>query len=269
LLYNATSGFKPRKTMKFTEIRIYLIFSISFFLILGMSAQNDLIFDKANADSIILTSNNVPPSADSTSIKPIPLFTNSNSHNLQIQSLNNATSLLDTSIIERNWTGSIPTFPTIMQAFKSQIKTGMNEATTAALSAVGRNSTAISSILQPERGFLVYIVRVVDFGNQIHSVVVDAGNGNVLSNTLVPTLDLAKVRSGPVSAIGPLGGPAGTGYAMPPLPPLLPNSITGFITPPLPPPFPNSGTGFVMPPLSLPPNPGGLVQPMQPPPPTS
>ena len=129
MLYNAPSGFKPRKTMKFTEIRIYLIFSISFFLILGMSAQNDLIFDKANADSIILTSNNVPPTAETTSIKPTPLFTNSNSHNLQIQSLNNATSLLDTSIIERNWTGSIPTFPTIMQAFKSQIKTDMKRGT--------------------------------------------------------------------------------------------------------------------------------------------
>ena len=204
-----------------------------------MSAQNDLIFNKANADSFILTSNNVLPTAAPTSIKPTPLFTNSNSHNLQIQSLDNATSLVDTSIIERNWTGSIPTFPTIMQAFKSQIKTGMNEATTAALSAVGSNSTAISSTLQPERGFLVYIVRVVDTGNQIHSVVVDAGNGKVLSNTLVPTLDFSKVWSGPVSAIGPLGGPA--------------------------------GTGFVMPPLSLHPNPGagGLVQPIQPPPPTS
>lgn len=252
--------------MKFPEIRIYLVFSISFFLILGMSAQKDLIFEKANADSIILTSNNVPPTAAPTSINPTPLFTNSNS---QIQSLDNATSLLDTSIIERNWTGSIPTFPTIMQAFKSQIKTGMNEATTAALSAVGRNSTAISSTLQPERGFLVYVVRVVDTENQIHSVIVDAGDGKVLSNTLVPTLDFAKVRSGPVSAIGPLGGPPGTGYVMPTLPPFPPNSLTGFITPPLPPPFPNSGTGFVMPPLSLPPNPGGLVQPMQPPPPIS
>jgi hypothetical protein len=254
--------------MKFTEIRIYLTFSISFFLILGMSAHKDLIFDKANADSIILTSNNMLQTSAPTSIKPTPLFTNSNSHNLQFQSLDNATTLLDTSILERNWTGSIPTFPTIMQAFKSQIKTGMNEATTAALNAVGRNSTAISSTLQPERGFLVYIVRVVDDGNQIHSIVVDAGNGKVLSNTLVPTLDFAKVRSGPISAIGPLGGPAGSGYVMPPLPSFPPNSVTGFITPPLPPPFPNSGTGYVMPPLSLHPNPGGLVQPMQPPPPT-
>jgi hypothetical protein len=220
--------------MKFTEIRIYLIFSLSFFLIIGMSAQKDLIFNKANADSIILISNYMSPTSATTLIKPTPVFTDSNSHSLPIQSLDNATSLQNTSIIERNWTGSIPTFPTIMQAFKSQIKTGMNEATTAALSAVGRNSTAISSTLQPERGFLVYIVRVVDNGNQIHSVVVDAGNGKVLSNTLVPTLDFAKVRSGPVSAIGPLRGPAGTGFVMPPLPP----------------PFPNSGTGFVMPPLS-------------------
>ena len=220
--------------MKFTEIRIYLIY---FDIILSHTwdvVPEGFDLDKANADSIILTSNNEPPTAGPTSIKPIPLFTNSNSNNLQIQSLNNATSLPDTSIIERNWTGSIPTFSTIMQAFKSQIKTGMNEATSAALSAVGRNSTAISSTLQPERGFLVYIVHVVDTGNQIHSVVVDAGNGKVLSNTLVPTLDFAKVRSGPVSAIGPLGGPAGTGFVMPPLPP----------------PFPNSGTGFVMPPVT-------------------
>jgi hypothetical protein len=257
--------------MKFRGIRIYLIFSLSFFLIIGMSAQKG-IFNKVNADSITLMSNYVSPTSATTLIKPTPLLTNSNSHSLPIQSLDNATSLQNTSIIERNWTGSIPTFPTIMQAFKSQIKTGMNEATTAALSAVGRNSTAISSTLQPERGFLVYILRVVDTGNQIHSVVVDAGNGKVLSNTLVPTLDFDKVRSGPVSAIGPLRGPAGTGFVMPPLPPFLPNSGSGFVMPPLQPFLPNTGSEFVMPPLSshpAAPGAGGLVQPMHPPPPTS
>ena len=146
-----------------------------------------------------------------------------------------------------------------------------------ALEAVGRNPTAISSNLQPERGFLVYIVRVVDTQNQIHSVVVDAGNGEVLSSTLVPTLDFTKMRSGPIPAgpgvvMPPLAPPVpntGPGVVMPPLAPPVPNTGPGVVMPPLAPPVPNTGPGVVMPPLSLQPNLGasGSVPAIPPPPP--
>lgn len=168
------------------------------------------------------------------------------------QPLSNTLASQDTYLIERNRTGSIPTFPTVMEAFKSQIRTSLNDATTTALDEVGGNSTALSSTLQPNRGFLVYIVQIVDASNQLHSVVVDAGDGRVLANSLLPVVDTTRMESRPLPnvPIGPAGPPAGGGYSVPALPPPLPNS------------------GYSMPALPINPNPNpGLVQPTQPSPP--
>ncbi|HEU4447366.1 MAG TPA: hypothetical protein VFR94_22015 [Nitrososphaeraceae archaeon] len=168
------------------------------------------------------------------------------------QSPSNTLALQDTYLIERNRTGSIPTFPTVMEAFKSQISTSLNDATTTALNEVGGNSTALSSTLQPSRGFLVYIVQIVDSNNQLHSVVVDAGDGRVLASSLLPVVDTTRIESRPLPnvPIGPAGPPAGGGYSMPALPPPLPNS------------------GYPMPALPIHPNPNpGLMQPTQPSPP--
>jgi hypothetical protein len=169
------------------------------------------------------------------------------------QPLSNTLALQDTYLIERNRTGSIPTFPTVMEAFKSQIRTSLNDATTTALDEVGGNSTALSSTLQPNRGFLVYIVQIVDASNQLHSVVVDAGDGRILANSLLPVVDTTRMESRPLPnvPIGPVGPPAGGGYSVPALPP---------------PPLPNSG--YSMPALPINPNPNpGLMQPTQPSPP--
>jgi hypothetical protein len=98
---------------------------------------------------------------------------------------------------------------------------------------------------------LVYIVQVVDVNNQIHSVVVDAGDGRVLGSILLPTLDAVQMSSRPMPSVpsGPVGPISGGGYSIPPLPPPLPNS------------------GYVVPPLPIQPNPnsGGPMQPIQPP----
>jgi hypothetical protein len=128
----------------------------------------------------------------------------------------------------------------------------MNEATTAALDEVGGNSTAISSTLRPESGFIVYIVVVVDNNDMIHQVIVDAGNGNVLAEILLPTIGVTSMRSGPI-----LGQPAG---------PFGPNARGGYPMPPLPPPIPNTGGSYAMPPLSAhaSPIPGSTAQPTQP-----
>ena len=270
------------------SIRTYLILWLSAFVILVMSTHSELIKAGANSDPLILRSNYIP-AVMPVSIQATSPFEISNStlNPPQVQSLSNPSDVPETFVIDRNWTGSIPTFPTIMQAFKSQINTSMNEATTAALDSVGNNSTAISSTLQPNRGFLIYDVRVVDSDNQIHAVLVDAGDGKILSNTLLPMIDVVKMRSGPlhVGPAGQAGVTVGGGNAMPPLPPPLPNSGGGYAMPPLPPPLPNSGGGYAMPPLpppvpnsgggnampQLPVNPipgaGGSVQPIQPEPP--
>jgi hypothetical protein len=98
---------------------------------------------------------------------------------------------------------------------------------------------------------LVYIVQVVDVNNQIHSIVVDAGDGRVLASILLPTADAIQMSSGPMPSV--------------PSRPVGPNSGGGYSIPPLPPPIPNSG--YAVPPLPIQPNPnsGGLMQPIQPP----
>ena len=78
-----------------------------------------------------------------------------------------------------NITGSVPLLPTMMQALKSRVHTSLNDATTTALKSVGGNSSAVAGFIHPENGFLVYNVIVLDANNNIHRVIVDAGNGKV------------------------------------------------------------------------------------------
>ena len=94
----------------------------------------------------------------------------------------------------QNWTGSISLFGPILDAFKSKIHTTLNDATTNAINAVGggisSNSSAIAAFIHPERGFLVYDVFVLDSSNNIHRVIVDPGNGKVLSNQPLSLMDM-------------------------------------------------------------------------------
>jgi uncharacterized membrane protein YkoI len=255
--------------MKLSSVHKYLILILSVFIVLGMSTHMESNNAGADSDPVILLSKYVPATMTPVSIQASRLLENSNSTlNPQGQSLDKPFIAPPTFATERNLTGSIPTFSTIMQAFKSRINTSMIEATTVALDAVGTNTTAISSTLQPDRGFLVYDIRVVDADNQIHSVIIDAGDGKVLSKILLPMIDLVKMRSGPppVGPPGPAGVPAGGGYAMPPLPPPVPSTGGGYAMPPLPPPVPSTGGGYAMPqpPVNAIPGAGGSVQPIQP-----
>jgi hypothetical protein len=92
----------------------------------------------------------------------------------------------------QNWTGSISLFSPIIDAFKSKIHTTLNNATTNAIKAVGggSNSSAVAAFIHPQRGFLVYDVFVLDSSNNIHRVIVDPGNGKVLSNELMSMMDM-------------------------------------------------------------------------------
>jgi hypothetical protein len=229
----------------------YIILSLLVFTLIGV-----LVYEGSTKTSTDSQRTNLGSSYPMTPAfgQSTPLNENLNSNlNNRVQPLNNTLALQDPYLIERNRTGSIPTFPTVMEAFKSQIRTSLNDATTAALDEVGGNSTALSSTLQPNRGFLVYIVQIADANNQLHSIMVDAGDGRVLAASLLPVVDTTRMESRPLPSmqIAPAGPPSGGGYSMPALPPPLPNS------------------GYSMPvlPIHPTPNSGGLMQPTQPSPP--
>ena len=124
---------------------------------------------------------------------------------------------MSSGLQNQNWTGSIPLFSPILDAFKSKIHTTLNNATTNAINAiraggVGSNSSAVVAFIHPERGFLVYEVFVLDSSNNIHRVIVDPRNGKVLSNQLMSLMDMMFMMHHPSIGTGMMmagGGPGG------------------------------------------------------------
>jgi uncharacterized membrane protein YkoI len=113
-----------------------------------------------------------------------------------------------------NITGSVPLLPTMMQALKSRVHTSLNDATTTALKSVGGNSSAVAAFIHPENGFLVYNVIVLDANNNIHRVIVDAGNGKVLSSQSMSMMNMMMGHGGAgMGMMGPGMGMMGHGGA--------------------------------------------------------
>jgi hypothetical protein len=115
------------------------------------------------------------------------------------------------STSSQNWTGSISLFSPLIDAFKSKIHTTLNNATTNAIKAVGggSNSSAVAAFVHPQRGFLVYDVFVLDSSNNIHRVIVDPGNGKVLSNQLMSMMDMMSMMHPPMGMGGTMMGHSG------------------------------------------------------------
>jgi uncharacterized membrane protein YkoI len=90
------------------------------------------------------------------------------------------------SIPLKNLTGSVQVFPRLSQMIQSKANVSLSTAASGAQSAVGADSHVISAHLGVVNGFLVYVAHVVDANNNIHKVIVDAGNGKVLSNMQLP-----------------------------------------------------------------------------------
>jgi len=86
----------------------------------------------------------------------------------------------------KNLTGSVQVFPRLSQIIQSKANASLSGAATSTEKAVGANSHVISAHLGVVNGFLVYIAHVVDANNNIHRVIVDAGNGKVLSTIQLP-----------------------------------------------------------------------------------
>jgi hypothetical protein len=110
----------------------------------------------------------------------------------------------------QNWTGSISIFSPILDMFKSKVHTSLNDAITNAINSVGgagSNASAVAAFIHPENGFLVYDVFVLDSSNNIHKVIVDPGNGKVLSNQQMSMMEMMSMMH---PSIGMMmgGGPA-------------------------------------------------------------
>jgi len=100
----------------------------------------------------------------------------------------------------QNWTGSISLFSPILDMFKSKIHTTLNSVITSAIGVVegatggaaspNASAAAVAAFIHPENGFLVYNVFVLGPNNNIHRVIVDPGNGKVLSNQPMSMMEM-------------------------------------------------------------------------------
>ena len=84
-----------------------------------------------------------------------------------------------------NITGSVALGPTIAKAIASQVHVSLANASIIAEKTVGANAHAAAVRIGVVHGFLVYMAFVVDSNNNFHGVLVDSGNGKVLSSTQV------------------------------------------------------------------------------------
>jgi hypothetical protein len=115
----------------------------------------------------------------------------------------------------QNWTGSISLFSPILDMFKSKVHTTLNDATTKAINSVGggagSNASAVAAFIHPENGFLVYNVFVLDSSNNIHRVIVDPGNGKVLSNQQMSMMEMMSMMHPSMGMRGMMMGGASMG----------------------------------------------------------
>jgi len=116
--------------------------------------------------------------------------------NTQQQQQNPYSMGMRSGLQNQNWTGSISLFSPMLDMFKSKIHTTLNSAITSAISAVGgavgsnASAAAVAAFIHPENGFLVYNVFVLGPNNIIHRVIVDPGNGKVLSNQPMSMMEM-------------------------------------------------------------------------------
>ena len=77
-------------------------------------------------------------------------------------------------------------FPRLSQIIQSKANISISAAAGSAEKAVGLNSHGKSAHIRIVNGCLVYTVHAADANNNIHRVIVNAGNGKVLSSQQLP-----------------------------------------------------------------------------------
>jgi uncharacterized protein (DUF2147 family) len=97
---------------------------------------------------------------------------------------------------EENVTSSINLMNTISNAIGSQIKVSLSNATTTAETSVGNNSHAVAAHIGDVNGYLVYTIFVLDPNMNFNTVIVDPGNGQVLSSKQMSMEEHAMMHKG-------------------------------------------------------------------------
>ena len=104
-----------------------------------------------------------------------------------------------------NFTGSISIFQPIINEFKSSINTSLTDAISTAEQSLGNNATTLAAFIHPEREYIVYNVYALDANNNPHKVIVDPGNGNILTSQQMSFMEMMMMLHGDGDKAGPHG----------------------------------------------------------------
>jgi hypothetical protein len=100
-----------------------------------------------------------------------------NQEPIQLGTENNITSDRQNS----NWTGSIEISNVIRESFDPLIKVSLSDAIINAETTIGNNTSAVAGFIHPVKGYLVYVIYLINNQNQVTKVITDVGTGEVLN----------------------------------------------------------------------------------------
>jgi hypothetical protein len=107
-----------------------------------------------------------------------------NQESIQIGSDNNMTSNSQNS----NWTGSIEISKVIRESFNPLIKVSLSDAIINAETTIGNDTSAVAGFIHPVKGYLVYVIYLINNQNEVTKVITDVGTGDIL-NTKKMTIE--------------------------------------------------------------------------------
>ena len=99
-----------------------------------------------------------------------------NEETSQIGTKNNST----TNSQNSNWTGSVDISKVIRESFDPLIKISLSEAITNAETKIGNDTSAVAAFIHPVKGYLVYVVYLLNNQNEATKVIIDVGTGEIL-----------------------------------------------------------------------------------------
>lgn len=99
-----------------------------------------------------------------------------NEETMQIGTKNNFT--MDSQ--KSNWTGSVNISNVIRESFDPLIKLSLSEAITSAETNIGNETSAVAAFMHPVKGYLVYVIYLLNNQNEVTKVITDVGTGEIL-----------------------------------------------------------------------------------------
>jgi hypothetical protein len=107
-----------------------------------------------------------------------------NEETIRIGTKNNST--MDSQ--NSNWTGSVDISNVIRESFDPLIKVRLSEAINHAETNIGNDTSAVAAFMHPVKGYLVYVIYLLNNQNEVTKVVTDVGTGEIL-NTKKMTIE--------------------------------------------------------------------------------